>query len=94
MPAIYFRVDPKIKHVVRATTNYTLYIFEIHTSDRSEVKPQPMLYIVMKIWRTRVRDGRYGSPTGNFSKLMKEVREYQESLVDTNLTFLKTIKTS
>jgi hypothetical protein len=72
---------------------------EIRRSDRKGVIPQHVLYMTMKIMRLRVSEDFYSTfkcigETENITRKMIEDKEFLETCVEKNLSFLKPIPNS
>jgi hypothetical protein len=72
---------------------------EIHHKDRTGVTPQHILYMAMKIHRLRFSEGLYAifrcvGETEHITKRMIEDKEYLESSIEKNLSFLKSRRNS
>jgi hypothetical protein len=96
--SIYMGQDRTFKTNVKVTP-FMMATSEILHKDRRGVTPQHILYMAMKILRLRVSEGLYATfrcvgETEHITKRMTEDKEYPESCIEKNLSFLKSIPNS
>jgi hypothetical protein len=87
-----FKINVKVAPFMMATS-------EIRRKERRGVTSQHILYMAMKILRLRVSEGLYATfrcvgETEHITKRMTEDKEYLESCIEKNLSFLKSIPNS
>lgn len=96
-PKIYLGYPRVFKSDVNVTP-FMMATSEIRRRDRRGVTPHHILYMAMKILRIRVSEGLYlafrASDMEHTTRKMIEDKDYIESCIDTNLSFMKSIPNS
>lgn len=96
-PDIYLGHPRTFNPDVRVTP-FMMATSEIRRRDRRGAKPEHTLYMAMKIMRLRVSDGLKNTfkcmGTANITRAQLKDREFLESCIERNLSFLKSIPNS
>lgn len=96
-PDIYLGHPRTFKPDVRVTS-FMMATSEIRRRDRRGAKPEHVLYMAMKIMRLRVSEGLRNTfkcmGTANITRAQLKDKEFLESCIERNLSFLKSIPNS
>lgn len=96
-PGVYLG-QPRVFRAGVRVTPYMMATSELRRRDRRGVQPQHLLYMAMKILRLRVTEGLQKtfkcSGTANITRAQLRDREFVESCIDRDLTFLRSIPNS